>query len=214
MAYNTLAINNGRTGYVIFFSLTTLFLVRHIKRNWLLPSLAIAMAAISVILLASPVSRDRLERTITNAQTLQSKSPAEESSTVIRWQFFKNSLAIIQSSPLFGHGTGSFEAQYAHQIIGTNQVGSSNPHNDYLLIVAQLGVAGLLAEFFLIATLYKAAHDLTPDKKEWGYALLLAFVLYSAFNSTLLNAGEGRFFLILFGIILLPAEGGIHAKSI
>ena len=213
MAYNTLAINNGRTGYVILFSLTALFLFRHTKKSWRLPSLAAAIFVITVILLASPISRDRLERTITNAQTLQGKSPTEESSIVIRWQFLKNSLAIIESAPIVGHGTGSFESQYAYQIVGTNQVGSSNPHNDYLLIVAQLGIVGLLAEFFLIFALHRAAQDLAPDKKEWAYALLLAFVLYSALNSTLLNAGEGRFFLILFGIILLPAANQPHAES-
>lgn len=213
MTYNTLAINNGRTGYVIYFSLTALFLFRHIKKSWRMPSLAVAMAVIVAIMLASPISRNRLENTIKNAQTLSSKSQVEDSSTVIRWQFLTNSLAIIRKSPIIGHGTGSFETQYSHQIVDTKQVGSSNPHNDYLLIASQLGVIGLLAQLFLIFTLYKRAQVLTPEKKEWAYALILAFILYSAFNSTLLNAGEGRFFMILFAIIIIPSENRIRPAS-
>jgi O-antigen ligase len=40
------------------------------------------------------------------------------------------------------------------------------------------------------------------ESQEWAYALLVAFILYSGLNSTLLDAGEGRFFVVLFSIIL------------
>jgi O-antigen ligase len=206
-SFNTLAVNNGRTGYVIFFALTAMFLYRNIQPRWRLPSAGVALITITALLLASPVSRDRIERSISNAETIQQKAPVEQSSTVIRWQFLKNSIDIIRSAPLFGHGTGSFESQYEKRIIGTTQVGSSNPHNDYLLILSQLGVFGLFFEIFFIATIYIKARLMNNESQEWAYALLVAFILYSGLNSTLLDAGEGRFFVVLLAIVLQHNTG-------
>lgn len=212
-AINTLAINNGRTGYVIFFALTALFLYRNVRAKWRLAALGIAIPSIAVILLASPVARDRIERSITNTETILHNTPAEQSSIVIRWQFLKNSIDIIQNAPLFGHGTGSFESQYAKRIAGTAQVGSSNPHNDYLLILSQLGLFGLIFEVALIAVIYKRARSAIAEFQEWAYASLLAFILFSGLNSTLLDAGEGRFFLILFAIIFSSPENEAKKHS-
>lgn len=204
-ALNTLAINNGRTGYAIFFALTVLFLYRNIRPGQRLISAMFAILAIIAILFVSPLSRERLERSISNAETLGQSSQDNQSSTVIRWQFLINSLNIIRSAPLLGHGTGSFEAEYAKQIAGTHQIGSSNPHNDYLLILAQLGIFGLFFEFGLIAAIYENTKKVRGDTQDLAYALLVAFILYSALNSTLLNAGEGRFFLILLALTLSAA---------
>jgi O-antigen ligase len=206
-AYNTLAINNGRTGYVIFFALTALFIFRNIPARLKLASLGIALIAIAATLLTSPVSRDRLERSVSNVETLQTNKPVADSSIVIRWQFFKNSLSIIQDAPLIGHGTGSFENQYEKRISGSAQVGSSNPHNDYLLIASQLGFIGLTLEFLLIASIAFSIGAIKNEDKEVIYALIISFILYSGLNSTLLDAGEGRYFLILFSIIISSSKG-------
>jgi O-antigen ligase len=131
----------------------------------------------------------------------------EQSSIVIRWQFLKNSIDIIRSAPFFGHGTGSFENQYEKRIIGTDQVGSSNPHNDYLLILSQLGLFGLFFEIFFIASIYRKSRLMNNESQEWAYALLVAFILYSGLNSTLLDAGEGRFFVVLLAIVLQHSAG-------
>jgi len=201
-SFNTLAINNGRTGYIIFLALTILFLYRNVQLKWRLTSIGLAAFTIIATLAVSPTSRDRLERTLSNADALNTKEANNQSSTVIRWQFLINSLNIIQTAPLLGHGTGSFQSEYAKRIIDSNQVGSSNPHNDYLLIAAQLGLFGLIFEFAFIGIIYNESRKMHGDAKELAYALLTAFILYSALNSTLLNAGEGRFFLILFAIAL------------
>ncbi|MFZ5577727.1 MAG: O-antigen ligase family protein [Pseudomonadota bacterium] len=201
-SFNTLAINNGRTGYVIFLGLAILFLYRNARPTWRLASIGLTAFAIIATLLVSPASRDRLERTLSNAEALHKNDANNQSSIVIRWQFLINSLNIIRTAPILGHGTGSFQSEYAKRIVGSNQVGSSNPHNDYLLIAAQLGLFGLIFEFILIGIIYNEASKASGDAKEFAYALLTAFILYSALNSTLLNAGEGRFFLILLAIIL------------
>jgi O-antigen ligase len=168
--------------------------------------------------LTSPVSRERIERSISNAETIQKNAPVEQSSIVIRWQFLKNSVDIIRSAPLFGHGTGSFESQYEKRIVGTTQVGSSNPHNDYLLILSQLGIFGLFFEIFFIASIYIKSRLMNNESQEWAYALLVAFILYSGLNSTLLDAGEGRFFVVLLAIVLQYSAGhaiknGAHQKN-
>ena len=206
-SFNTLAVNNGRTGYVIFFALTAMFLYRNIQPRWRLPSAGVTLIAIAALLLTSPISRERIERSISNAETIQKNAPVEQSSIVIRWQFLKNSVDIVRSAPFFGHGTGSFESQYEKRIVGTTQVGSSNPHNDYLLILSQLGIFGLFFEIFFISSIYIKSRLMNNESQEWAYALLVSFILYSGLNSTLLDAGEGRFFVVLLAIVLQYSAG-------
>jgi len=45
------------------------------------------------------------------------------------------------------------------------------------------------------------------ESQEWAYALLVSFILYSGLNSTLLDAGEGRFFVVLLAIALQYSGG-------
>lgn len=203
-SFDTLAVNSGRTGYVLYLALAVVFFMRHVRRRWWPLSLMVVLAGFSAMLLLSPVSRERLERTVRNAETLRSNDPTRLSSTVLRWQFFRNSLSIVGASPIVGHGTGSFEQQYAQQVAGTNDIETSNPHNDYLLLLTQVGLVGAIFEVLFLVALYRAAKNLSGEVLEWFWALFVTFLIMSALNSTLLDAGEGRFFLILLGIILAP----------
>jgi O-antigen ligase len=86
------------------------------------------------------------------------------------------------------------------------------------LILSQLGIFGLFFEIFFIASIYIKSRLMNNESQEWAYALLVAFILYSGLNSTLLDAGEGRFFVVLLAIVLQYSAGhaiknGAHQKN-
>jgi O-antigen ligase len=113
-------------------------------------------------------------------------------------------MEIVRSHPLAGVGTGGFAAAYARQVEGTGLVPTVNPHNEYLNIAVQLGLAGLVALGWLFFLVWRHAALLpTPLERDLARGLAIAFVVGSLFNSLLMDHAEGLFFAwgvgVLFG---------------
>ncbi len=61
--------------------------------------------------------------------------------------FFKESLEIIASAPIFGHGTGTIAEQFRRVTAGGTGAGAvvaDNPHNQTFAVAIQIGVVGAL----------------------------------------------------------------------
>jgi O-antigen ligase len=83
-----------------------------------------------------------------------------------------------------------------------------NPHNEFLLTGQQLGLVGLLLIGAFFVTPWILSYKIDAIRKSIpieGYALrglVLTLVVGSLFNSLLLDAGEGKFYCVLAGILL------------
>ena len=72
----------------------------------------------------------------------------------LRLLFWENSWEIIKNNPLIGVGTGDFKKEYGevNKKASPNMVVTDNPHNQYVMVLCQFGILGLillLAIFFL-----------------------------------------------------------------
>src|SRR5206468_7046997 len=142
LLYNAF-ISAGRTGYIVAFCLAMLLLFQTAPRKWLLAGIALIALSAAGLFLISPVVRHRMSGVVSS---LQGRSDNHASVGVdLRMQFYRGSLALIQRHPIFGTGTGSFERVYNQHAAANNQVLTSNPHNEYLMIGMQTGLVGLLA---------------------------------------------------------------------
>ena len=111
-------------------------------------------------------------------------------------------MEIVRSHPLAGVGTGGFAAAYARQVEGTGLVPTVNPHNEYLNIAVQLGMAGLLALGWLFFLVWRHAAMLpTRLERDLARGLAIAFVVGSLFNSLLMDHVEGLFFAWCAGVL-------------
>ena len=114
----------------------------------------------------------------------------------LEWQ--QNSIRLIREKPFFGHGTGSFEGEYARQI-GSNDklLASQNPHNDYLWLSVELGVmGGLLLLGLLLSAAWQGRNLLLAWK--WSlYALLLGMGVSTLANSFFTDNITGLAFVLL-----------------
>jgi hypothetical protein len=95
---------------------------------------------------ASPAMQWRINQTIEQFRDYQAANEATSIGEHIA--FLKESLAIIASAPIVGHGTGSIPNEFRQ--IATGKTGASaeatvNPHNQTFAVAIQLGLVGTLA---------------------------------------------------------------------
>jgi O-antigen ligase len=110
----------------------------------------LAAAAAAVIISAafwsaSPSLRTRVDNSI--EETRDSIATNDISSIGAHMAFLEESVKIIQSAPIMGHGTGSIPEQFRLVTAGETGVGALatvNPHNQTFAVAIQIGVIGAL----------------------------------------------------------------------
>jgi len=212
---NVTLMVRGATGYMILAALVLLFATR--RAHWLGPGIAaltVALLAGALLVGGNPFYQ-RVSRTVKELQAWRVDQPAQ-SSPALRLEFYRTTLSIIADEPLAGVGTGGFARAYAEKVKGTGKVATENPHNEFLLMWAQLGVAGLVALVWLFWRQWQLAARLpTRLERELAYGLILTMVIGSLLNSLLLDHTEGLFYAWLTGVLYggLKTDGADRATS-
>ncbi len=211
--FNVLFMVLGRTGYLILFTLLAWLvwatLARYANRRgkkWGLRQAAIIVfGMIAVIVLALQLSPRLHERISAVGSEYLAWQPnhGEGTSTGERLDFYYNTWQIIQQHPLIGVGTGGFAAAFTQQTAGTAAKKTPNPHNEYLMMTAQIGLAGGLLLLYLFYTQWRSAPRLTtPFAQDAARGLVLAYMVNCTFNSALLDHADGLFFAWLTALFV------------
>ncbi len=142
----------GRTGQAAFFFLGVFFLFQIFKRKN-----TIAAACIIIIPLifttayfSVPQFKNRIVNSVDHIKNFDFDA---RNSLAERATFIVVSSLIYRNNPIIGVGTGDFPQAYS-QITSTkfSSFGysySENPHNQYLLVLSQFGIIGLLIFSFI-----------------------------------------------------------------
>jgi O-antigen ligase len=199
-AFNVMFMVKSRTGYAALGILILYLSYLRLGRSGL------AVGVVSVALLfvgayeVSPSFKERADLAVSEASHWQAGS-GDRSSIGLRLDYYTNSIAIIKAHPIFGVGTGGFAVAYDEQVKNTGMAQSNNPHNQYLLITAQLGLVGLAALLAVYATYWRAAKGLAAPFSQLAVGVLLAFVVGNLFNSFMLDLAERVFFAWATGLL-------------
>ncbi len=201
-------ITEGRTGQAAFMVLLVLLLSQIFQGNRLK-----AVAAVAFFLpflcttsyWASPVFQQRVNLALQEVRIFR-ENP--NTSVGLRLQFFLNSLVLIQQQPCLGVGTGGFEAAYAvvNQERSPHSIATDNPHNQYLLSAAMLGLPGLLALLLIFAAMLLQAFT-APDR-HWQ-RLRVAFPLFFLvimLAESYLKVYQTAFFFSLMAAVLYKQQ--------
>jgi len=198
---NVTIMVHGATGYLVLGSL--LLLLGYRLFGWrglgatLLGTIALAVALMAV---TNPFQQ-RVKKIALELKEWRADQPAQ-TSTGWRLEFYRNTLAIIAEHPLVGVGTGGFPSAYAEKVKGTGQVATQNPHNEFLLITAELGLAGLVALLWLFTRQWRLAGRLdTSLESELARGLIVTMVIGCMLNSLLLDHTEGLLYAWLTGVL-------------
>ncbi|MCX7179215.1 MAG: O-antigen ligase family protein [Proteobacteria bacterium] len=214
-AINVLLMVKGRTGYAVLAILGSYFVYCRFGKK------SLAAAAIGLVLFGAAAYQwsapfhERVVLTLTEASQWQ-RGLGDQTSIGQRLEFYSNSLELIQAHPIIGVGTGGFEAAYAEQVRGTSMAPSSNPHNQYLMIAVQLGLAGLAGLAWLYLVYWRQAARMDAPFQQIARAVLLAVLVGNLFNSFMLDFTERMFFAWISGVLFAelsahPAASGANS---
>lgn len=198
---NVTLMVHGATGYLVLAALLLLLVWQ--RSNWIAPTIAAISAAVltGALLVHGNAFEERVARITTEVEEWRPDQPAQ-SSPGLRLEFYRNTLSIIADHPLTGVGTGGFAQAYAEKVKGTGKVATHNPHNEFLLMWSQLGIAGVALLIWLFWRQWRlAAHLPTRLERELARGLILTMVIGCMLNSLLLDHTEGLFYAWLTGVL-------------
>lgn len=203
-AFNVLFMVQGRTGHLVLLAL--LIYIGIVWLRW--KGVAIALAAIAVLAalayaLPSSSLHQRAALAYHEFSAAQPDVAATTGSSIgQRMEFYRNTLEIVRQRPLLGAGTGGFRQAYAEQVRDTGRLATHNPHNEYLMVAAQLGLAGLALLLALFAVQWHVAVRLPAMREQMlARGMVLSIMVASAVSSTLIDHAEGWFYVWMSGLL-------------
>jgi hypothetical protein len=161
-----------------------------------------AMIAIGTALWSlSPILQQRLRDSFQEIQAYRTRG--EATSLGMHTAFLKESLAIIASAPVVGHGTGTISEQFRQVTAGrsgADAVAPDNPHNQTFAVAIQIGLIGavvLWAMWIAHLALFRSA-----GAAAWaGTVLVVENIVSSLVHSHLFDFTNG--WLYVFGVGVL-----------
>jgi O-antigen ligase len=201
-------ITEGRAGQVAFFALLVLLFLQYFHKN-LLKGLGLAVIVIPAVFFVqyslSPTFQHRLD-TAWNEIAAFRTNPG--TSIGMRLLFWRNSWEIIRENPLIGVGSGDFMHAYS-EVNAQRTPGmivTDNPHNQYVLVLCHLGLAGLAAllGIFIVQIRHSAV---TKDGLQRVRLALPVLFLVIMLSESYLIVYETGFLFSLFSGVLYKTSG-------
>jgi O-antigen ligase len=202
-AFNVLSLVKSQTGWVVFAVLVLYLFAVSFGWRGLMAAVLLALTIGAAGYLGSASIRMRIDETADEIASARAGRPATGAdSTGLRLEFYRNTLDIIAEHPVLGVGTGGFPKTYAQRAAAAGRIVTANPHNEYLLIAAQVGLPGLALMIALFATAWRMGRHLpAPLERDLARGLVLAMASGSLFNSLLVDHAEGLLFAWLCAVL-------------
>ncbi|EGG94346.1 putative O-antigen ligase [gamma proteobacterium IMCC1989] len=197
---NCFFISTSRSGYVAGFILTiciTIFFSQK-KAMYLIPIISLIFISILYI---SPTPHAQIKKVWTEVINIDNSTHITSSG--IRVTFWKNTIPIIKNTPITGHGLKSMKIEYEKIMEGRTDWKSTvttDPHNQYLLILVEQGIAGLIVFFIFIFFCFKQKTE--KLYMHIGRSVLLVWLGTSMFNGHFSASVEGKFIFLWIGAML------------
>lgn len=201
-----------RTGYAITLALLLVLLMQRL--HW--KGLIIAVVAIPLLIAAaytvSPVFHKRINDFTNDMSEYQKNN--EHTSIGFRMSFVKYSFAVIKQNPIFGAGTGSFV--YLYPKTGGPNVENSpvgHPHNEYIFILFQFGIVGLLLFLIWMGIQMYSSFSLPSKERRLAQGLIVAFFVNGFCNTSLSINSTGMLFIVFLSVYFAAKANKIDIKS-
>jgi O-antigen ligase len=202
LAASNVFMVQGRTGYLVCALLWLYLCAAHWRWRGVAAAMVAGVLALAVAYVADAPLIGRSTFVVAELRDWNAGRAHPESSTGLRMNYYKTTAAIIRDHPVLGVGTGGFVIAYREKIRGTNLPEANNPHNQYLLTAAQLGVVGLLALVAMFAVMWLQAGRLEPPARVAVRGLVLTIAVGCLLNSFLIDHTEGMLFAWMAGVLL------------
>lgn len=206
-AYTVLFINPGRGAQLalIFGTVSLGFFLMPPKKRWL----GVFGASIVMVLIAAQSSglANRFDMAVKEARVADTQVA---SSVGLRLNAWKAGTALWRESPIIGHGIGSYEhlmhTRKSADVGGcTQNPVCLQPHNQYVLLLVEQGLVGLLLFVWILGALVVPAFRCTQLIPKLSAAFAVTFAVHSAFDSGL-KMGTQMFIFVIIGSALIASN--------
>jgi O-antigen ligase len=220
-AFPMLLLLGTRTVFLALLVFALVILSYYVKNRFGIRKRVIGLASILLLMLVAFLYQNAK---VSKVREIKDKNAVEqyisrisnEKTWVSRTKFWDNSIAMWKEKPLFGVGLGNW--QVAFPKYGLNQFREfsivngtetlQRPHNDFLNILCENGILGLLVYIFLFGWMYYQLFILikgTTDTTRWNYIYLLAglsgYVVISFFDFPMERIEHQIILMLFFAII-------------
>lgn len=198
---NIAYVSTGRTALVVIVFLFALMALLHCGWKGRVAAVLAGIVLCAGVWASSSFLRERLTRSVTEVQNYRDHN--EVSSSGLRLELWKKSMAFVATAPIFGHGTGSMPELFRRSAVdatGATAVEAINPHNQYFAVAIQLGVIG----FVILIAMWGAHLALFRGTGliQWiGLVIVLQSVVSGLFNSHLFDFLHGWLYVWGFGVV-------------
>ncbi len=133
--------------------------------------------------------------------------------TTNRTHIWSVTLDVIKENPVFGAGIGAFAVAYAKHDTFNGVERVEQAHNDYLQVLADAGIVGLIIGLFFLAQLFKTGRKSiqTQNLFRRGIAVgavagCFAVLVHSLFDFVLHTTAISLMFLLLLAIVVRSGD--------
>jgi O-antigen ligase len=197
---NVLLVVTGRTGQMAVLLAWVFILLGVLPRRYRWGVLLLPVLVALGVGLGSERMQQRWLKASSDVMALQQGPLKEENSLGFRIDAWQKSVQAVAEKPVWGHGVGAWNHAYEAQ--GGTIPKANDPHQQFLLWAVESGGVGVALFVGFLGLLWRNAQNL-PWAARWGLRSALAIeVLTGLANSTLLGAGIGEFFLLLWAGLL------------
>ncbi len=207
---NLLFLNTGRSGYVVFAALVVLLFFQYFNWRGVLISFVALFMLVVLGYFVSDHFRNRINESVSDVKAYVPGEYNHFSGLRYRLEFYQTTIKVIKKSPWFGHGTGSLETEYKKIADKEGLVVTNNPHNEFMMMMAQLGIIGLFAFSGMLYYQWLLSYQLDLESRYIVQGIVITMVSGCLLNSLLLDAGEGRFYVVMIAVIF---SGSILKKQ-
>jgi O-antigen ligase len=206
-AINVLLMVQGRTGYVVLAGLAMLTFVVFYGWRGILAAIVALCLTFSMAYQVSLSFHERVSLAVSSVTQWNPQVAVKDDPIGWRLEYFYHTAEIIQAHPLMGVGTGGFVQAYRARV---EQVGLDvppHPHNQYLFIMAQVGIVGLGLLLWLFAQQWRATARIEGATYQLlARGLVVTIALGSFFNPFLVDHTEKLLYCWLSGLLYSGIE--------
>ncbi|MDP3753096.1 MAG: O-antigen ligase family protein [Polaromonas sp.] len=213
---NLAMVTPGRSGYVVFLVLTVwAFSMWRGFKGVVIGVLVASVLGVGAFYASSSV-RGRVMEGVTEVRNYET-SPTE-TSLGRRMIQYQTTWGMIQESPVLGVGTGGFKQHFsaiaAKNYTGWRAIPFDDPHNQYLFILAENGVIGLLAFLAVIGMMLKYCLKGGSIYGKMAAGCVLAWCATSLFSGHFRTFPEGHLIAFIVGILMVNRPSGDPGKQL
>ena len=191
---SNLLISTGRAGFLLFLILFIFLMIESSKSlgRGLIKTLLILPTA-CFLFYQIPDVQIRIDAGINDILTFDKDV---YSSLGLRYVFSLHAYEMFLDNPFFGVGTGDFMQEYPNYVISAyaNLPYTNNPHNQYLMILATLGLFGAIIMINLLIKCFQYG-----DYR--ARSILIGFMAISFFESYLWRSNTTMMFMFFMAIL-------------